>query len=152
MPIQMTDEMKTLVNKALADRVPCMLSTASKSGEPSLGLRGSMMVYDDGHLAWWERAKRDGLHHIQENPRVVVMYRNPDPNVRRTWKFYGKARVVESGPQREEVMKRTPELELNQDPERKGVAVIVEVDLITLGNGQVVMARDEAKHPVGSTF
>jgi len=132
--IHFTDEMNTLINNALADGAPCLVATASKRGEPGLGLRGSVMAFDGNHLAWWERSKRDGLEHVLENPRVLVMYRNTKPEVRKTWKIYGTARVHESGPVREQVLARTVEPELRQDPERKGFAVVVEVDMITQGN------------------
>ena len=36
-----------------------------------------MMAFDHGTLAYWERAQRRTLEHIEENPQVVVMYRNP---------------------------------------------------------------------------
>lgn len=134
MAIHFTDEMRTLINNALADQVPCLVATASRSGEPGLGFRGSVMAFDNNHLAWWERSKRDGLQHIQENPRVLVMYRNTKPEVRKTWKIYGSTKVYESGPIREQVMARTVEPELRADPERKGVAVLMEVDMITQGN------------------
>ena len=146
MAIKFTDEMKELVNKALADQAPCFVTTASAKGEPGIGLRGSVMVFDDNHIAWWERAKRDGLQHIQENPRIVVMYRNTKFEVRKTWKIYASAKVYESGPIREQVMGRTVAAELGQDPERKGVAVVAEVDLITQGNN-LLQAKDGFKLP-----
>ena len=35
------------------------------------------MAFDDSHLAYWERSRRTILEHIEENPKVVVMYRDP---------------------------------------------------------------------------
>src|SRR3977135_3912142 len=46
-------------------------------GQPDLALKGSLMVWDKDHLAWWERAKRETLAGILSNPKVGVFVRNP---------------------------------------------------------------------------
>ena len=71
----------------------------------------------------------------------MIYYSNPDKRVR--WRFYGTAAVHESGPIRDEVMSRTVQAELDRDPERKGVAVVVRVDLINELSGNGVQQRDE---------
>ena len=84
--IKITDEMRQLVDKALEDGFPCILATASPDGGPSLGYRGSMMVWNDDSLAYWERSKRSGLKNMLASPAVAVLYRNR--TVRKSWKFY----------------------------------------------------------------
>lgn len=138
--IRITEEMRELVNNALADRVPCILGTASSDGKPQISLKGSLMVYDHETLAYWERALRTALENISENPQVVVLYRNPDKRI--NWRFYGTARVYDSGPQRDDVMARTVKAELDRDPDRKGVAVLITVDRITDLSGRVLQQRD----------
>ena len=149
--VHLTDEMKQYVNPARFESSPCLLTTAGKDGWPSLGFRGSLMVFDETHLAYWERSKKDGLAHILENPNVLVFYRNTnaklDPPVRIMWKFYGRAKVHENDSVREEVMKRTHQIELDADPEHKGVAVLIEVDAVQDARGQVIMSRDGVKIP-----
>lgn len=54
--IQMTDEMRQLIDNSFADGFPCVLATASPTGEPSVSYRGSMMVLDDENLAYWGTA------------------------------------------------------------------------------------------------
>ena len=139
--IEMTDEMKELLDNAQADRVPCVLGTASKDGHPQISPKGSVMVYDRETLAYWERSKRSALENVAENPHVVVYYSNPEKRIR--WRFYGAAKVYDSGPIRDEVMSRTVQAELDRDPERLGVAVLVRVDLINELSGNVVQQRDE---------
>jgi nitroreductase len=118
-----------------------LVATASARGEPNVSLRGSTMVFDQDHLAYWDRVHGRQLEHVGENPHVVVFYR--DSVRRNTWRFYGQATVHAEGPLREEVMARVVEAELNRDPERTGAAVLVRVDLVmTLGN-QVLQQRDE---------
>lgn len=138
--ISITDEMRELVSKALADRVPCILGTASRDGRPQLSLKGSVMVYDGETLAFWERSLRTALENISENPQVVVLYRNPDKRI--NWRFHGTAKVYDSGPVRDDVMARTVKAELDRDPERKGVAVLIKVDRITDLSGRVLQQRD----------
>lgn len=139
MAIEMTDEMVEHVDNNQPNRKPCILATAGRDGWPSIGFRGSMMVYDKDHLAYWERSKKDGLAHIQENPQVLVMYR--DPEARIAWKFYGRATVYESGDTLEKVWDRVVQPEKDSDPEKKGCAVIIDVVKITNYPGQVLQEK-----------
>jgi hypothetical protein len=70
----------------------------------------------------------------------VIYYSNSEKRVR--WRFHGDAAVYEDGPVREEVMGRTVQAELDRDPERLGVAVLVRVDRITELSGNVLQQRD----------
>ncbi|HKC92099.1 MAG TPA: hypothetical protein VKE23_12325, partial [Candidatus Limnocylindria bacterium] len=35
------------------------LVATANDGQPDVALKGSLMVWDTDHLAWWERAKRE---------------------------------------------------------------------------------------------
>ena len=137
--IHLTQEMHERINNALANRTPCILATASASGEPSLGYKGSMMAFDAEHLAYWERARRGLLEHIEQNPKVTVLY--SDLAARVHWRFHGGATVYKTGPLREQIMARTIQAELDRDPERKGYGVVMRVDKITDLLGQVLQQR-----------
>ena len=137
--IEITSEMKELVDRAHADGWDCTIGTVDKSGQPQLSLKGSVMVYDSETLAYWERAKRTALENVAHNPKVTVLYNNMTDRVR--WRFYGTAVVHESGPIREDVMSRTVEAELERDPERLGVAVLVKVNKIAELSGAVLQER-----------
>ena len=137
--ISITGEMRDLVNSALADRVPCFVATASSDGDPQISMKGSVIVYNDDTLAYWERSKRTALDNVRQNPKIVVFYRNPEK--RYNWRFHGTAIVEESGPIREEVMGRTPQAELDRDPERQGVAVLIKIDKIDELSGNVLQER-----------
>jgi hypothetical protein len=97
------------------------------------------MVFDSETLAYWERAKRSALENVAENPKVVVLYNNMDDKIR--WRFYGTAEVHESGAIRDEVMARTVQAELDRDPDRLGVAVLVKVNKIAELSGTVLQDR-----------
>lgn len=138
MNVALTDEMARALDGALADHAPCLVATASATGVPDVSYRGSIMVFDAEHLAFWERAKGETLRNIQENPHVCVLYRNPE--TRQSWRFYGEAEVVTDGPVREQIMHRVNEFELAQDPERSGYAVLIRVDRVRARN-ETIMER-----------
>ncbi len=137
--IDMSGEMKELVDRNHADGWSCTVGTSDKDGQPQLSLKGSVMVFDSGTLAYWERAKRSALENVAENPKVVVLYNNMDDKIR--LRFYGTAEVHESGPIRDEVMARTVQAELDRDPDRLGVAVLVKVNKIAELAGTVLQER-----------
>ncbi len=139
--IEMKDlGMRDLVDNALEYGTPCILGTVDPEGKPHVGFRGSVMVFDDQHLAFWERTMRGEASYLQHNPHVVVLLRNSEK--RAGWKFYGSTVFHHDGPIREQVMARTPQAELDRDPERKGFAVLVEVSLITNLGGTPIQQQE----------
>jgi hypothetical protein len=70
----------------------------------------------------------------------VVFYRNPQQ--RNNWRFHGTATVHESGAIRDAVMERTIQQEMDRDPDRDGVAILVKIDLIDELSGNVLQRRD----------
>ena len=77
---------------------------------------------------------------IAENPRIALMYRK----ARLGWQFQGRAHVDDSEKVRATVYDNSHELERQRDPDRKGVAVIVALDLVAGGppDARVRMVRD----------
>ena len=137
--ISISDQMKELIDNALANGSPCILATVSADGEPDIGYKGSMMVFDNESLAYWDRTKRVHMKNVKENPRVIVLFR--DAKTKAAWRFHGTATMHESGPIRDHVMARTVKDELDKDPERKGAAVVIRLDKITNMGGQVLSSR-----------
>jgi len=139
--IKLTDQMREGIDPALAQGCPCLVATISKDGVPNVGYKGSVMVFDDESLAYWERTLQGSAENVQANPNVRSLFRNPA--TRAAWRFVGKATVHKDGPLREQVMARTVQAELDRDPERKGYAVIVKVDKVLPLSGQRPMqSRD----------
>src|ERR687892_1128702 len=134
--INLTDEMRQLIDNAYAEGLTCVVGTASKEGRPQISLKGSVLVFDRETLAYWERSRRSTLENVAENPQVVIFYRNPGKRI--NWRFHGAAHVYESGAIRDNVMNRTIQAELDRDPARLGVAVLVKVNSITELSGNVV--------------
>ena len=137
--IKLVDQMRELIDPALANGCPCILATASPDGEPDIGFKGSMMVFDDESLAYWERTRRQHLKNITANPKVIVLFRDTKTKV--NWRFHGVATVHDSGPVRDQVMARTVPAELEKDPERKGSAVVIRIEKVTNLGGQLLQSR-----------
>jgi uncharacterized protein len=135
--IQLTQQMRELIDTALARGCPCVVATASKDGVPNVGYKGSVMVFDDESLAYWERTYQGTQHNLDENPHVMILFR--DPATRAAWRFVGQATTHQEGPLRDAVMARVVQPELDRDPERKGYAVIVKVDKVLPLSGQTPM-------------
>jgi len=108
------------------------LVATSNDGQPDVALKGSLMVWDKDHLAWWERSKRETLAALGVNPRVAILVRNTTRD-RRALRFYGTARVVDDPELRERVWERVRQVEKDTDKEKQGVAVIVRVDRVRGG-------------------
>ena len=54
--IKMTDEMKQRVDKAFEEKKYCVWATTSEDGFPDVSFRGSTFVFDDEHIAFWDRS------------------------------------------------------------------------------------------------
>lgn len=137
--IKLTDDMRKMIDPALANGCPCILATVSGDGEPDIGYKGSVMVFDDESLAYWERTRRQHLKNVQENPKVIVLFRDAKTKV--GLRFHGKAEIHEKDALWEQVMARTVKDELDKDPEHKGAAVIIRLDKVTNMGGQVIQSR-----------
>ena len=75
MPIDLTAYADAIDN-ALKEGAACVVGTVGADGLPNLGFKGSMMVFDTGHLAYWESTRRQHLANLRRNPQISVMYFN----------------------------------------------------------------------------
>jgi hypothetical protein len=129
MPI--SEKVRALINNAWTDGYPCLLATAGAEG-PNISPKGSMLVFDDEHLAYWERSKRQALANLGGDNRVCVIYANfpaqrggqMDSGFLR---FYGTAELYESGPMREAIFQRLTKREQEHDGADKGIGVLINV-------------------------
>lgn len=126
--IVLTDEIREHVNGALVAGNPMVVATVDAEGKPRISYRGSTQVFSDDQLGFWARnAEGSTLESIRTNPHVAMMYRHP---VKRTFlQFQGRARIAE-GAERDKVFDSAPEFERKADPEKKGVAVIIDLDKV----------------------
>ena len=108
-----------------------VVATAN-DGRPDVALKGSLMVWDADHLAWWERGRAETEAAVRANPQVAVMVRNSTRD-RRTLRFHGEARIVDDPALRERVWERVIQVEKDTDPEKNGIAVLVRIDRVRAG-------------------
>lgn len=118
-----------LVNTALEDRRPVVLSYVGAGDQPMLSYRGSVRVFDETRLSIWVRNRQGGLcASIGQRPRVALMYRNEA--TRATYQFQGRATIEEDAAVRERVYESIPQAEKNHDVERAGIVVLIDIDRV----------------------
>jgi len=138
--IKLTEEMRWLINHARANETPCIMATASLDGVPNAGFRGTMMVLDEGSLAYRARGQPSAVQQLEENPKAVVLFRDPSRNV--GWKFRCTAAVYRGGPVFQRVMDRLVAEGLLSNADGTGTAVVLRVDQILTLYGDVLQERD----------
>lgn len=112
----------------------CLVATALPNGYAQVTPRGSTMVFDDEHLALWERGKGSTNQNLRDGAKVTVFLRKPA--LRESGllpkggiaRFYGIAEVHKSGAAYDEVWRRLVQPEKDRDPDRKGYAVLIRVE------------------------
>lgn len=121
------------INTAFPANV-CLVGTVLPNGFAQVSPRGSTMVFDDEHIALWERGRGSTTDNLHDGSKVTVYFRNtklresgvlPHGGIAR---FYGEAKLHKSGPIYEEVWKRLIQPEKDRDPEKKGFGVLIQVE------------------------
>ena len=129
------------INTAFPANV-CLVATVLPNGFAQVSPRGSTMVYDDDHLALWERGKGSTNANLKDGTKVTVFLRKPDLRESGVLpkggiaRFYGTARIHRSGAEYEEVWRRLVKPEKDRDPNKKGFAVLIKVDRVEDLDGQ----------------
>ena len=128
MPLQLTQEIKDLVNNALTSGNPLVLAVVTALSRPRLSFRGSTQVYSDDQLGFWLRnTGGETIDAIKHNPQVALMYRSATTPL---LQFQGRARIATDESERARVFESAPEREQKSDPERKGLAIIIDLDKV----------------------
>ena len=129
--LKLTDQIRQIVDGALARGRPLNLAYVDTSGRPSLSFRGSTQVHGDAQLAIWVRNPHDGIvSAIAKNLNVTLLYGNLDPAARAFITFRGRGKFDREETVRRRVFDNSPELERNLDKERKGGALIIDLDSV----------------------
>jgi hypothetical protein len=123
------------INSAFPVNV-CLLATVLANGFPQVSPRGSTMVFDDEHLATWERSKGSTSTNLQDGAKVTVFFRKPQ--LRESGilpkggiaRFYGVATIHKSGPVYEEIWNRLIQPEKDRDPDKKGFGVLIQIERV----------------------
>jgi len=127
-PLRLTAELHSKLNSALADGHPLVLAVVDSGGQPLLSFRGSTQTYGDTQLGIWVRNPQGNtLEAIRQNPKVALIYRSTTTPL---LQFRGLARIATDAGERERVFDAAPEVERRADPNKKGLAIIIDLTRI----------------------
>ena len=138
-----SDKIRTLIDNAWVDGYPCMLATTGPDG-PNISPKGSMLVFDDQHLAYWERSKKKALENLGTDKRVVVMYSNfkaqrdgvLDSGFLRFW---GTAELHEAGAVHDAIFARLTRREQEHVGADTGIGVLIRLSRAADLRGQSIL-------------
>src|SRR5438552_11655238 len=118
------------INTAFPTAV-CLVATVLPNGFAQVTPRGSTMVYDDDHIALWERGKGSTNANLKDKTKVTVFFRKPQLREAGVLpkggiaRFYGTAEIHRSGPAYEEVWRRLVQPEKDRAPATNRFAVLI---------------------------
>jgi hypothetical protein len=140
--IRLTDEIKGWINNAYVNQTPMVIVYVDGNGQPSMSFRGTIQAYSDTQLAFWARGAGNIQSNLKDRPQVTIWYR--DPAARTTLQFRGRARLTEDQGDRDRIFDNSPTAEQAADPDRKGLAFIVDLDSVDgrTAAGPVTMRAD----------
>lgn len=127
------NNLRTHINGAYPDNT-VMIGSVLPDGFAQFTPRGSVYVYDDTHLAMWERGLGSTNDNLADGTKLTVFYRNmalresgllPRGGIAR---FYGTAILVKEGAQRDEIYNGIIKHEQARDPDKKGFGVLIRID------------------------
>ncbi len=127
--LDLTGEIAAGIDGAAERGRTLVIGYVADDGAPALSFRGSVLVRGPQQLALWARNPEDGLTTaIAERPQVSLLFFEVDGPGPRYLSIRGRAHVDPSA--NDEVYAQMAEMERERDPERKGVAVVVDVDRV----------------------
>jgi hypothetical protein len=111
-----------------------LVGVVQPNGYAQISPRGSTMVYDEQHLALWERGKGSTNKLLQDGTKVTVFLRKPQLREAGILpkggvaRFYGTAKLHRSGQAYDKVWQKLVQPEKDRDPEKKGYAVLIKIE------------------------
>jgi hypothetical protein len=127
-PLVLTPDIKALIAKAIDDGAVMLLAAVDADGKPLLSYRGSVSAFSDDQLSIWARNPEGGtITALETNPNVALAYRSPSVPV---LQFAGRARVTHDTAELDRAYAIMHERERAADPDRKGRAIIVDLDAV----------------------
>lgn len=97
-PAELTADMKRVV----AEQRLAFVATVCPDGTPNLSPKGTIAVWDDGHLVFADIRSPGTISNIKKNPSVEINV--VDPFSRKGYRFKGIAEVVVAGELFQEIM------------------------------------------------
>jgi hypothetical protein len=112
-----------------------LVASALPSGYAQITPRGSLMAYDERHLALWERGRGSTNAELKDGTRLTVFMRRSalrqaGISSSGVVRFYGVASLHKSGAVYDEIWRRLIDAEKQQDPEKKGFGVLIAIERV----------------------
>ncbi len=127
--IVLTEDLKHRFVNALTDGVAVVVGYVDRDGDPHVSPYGSVHAYSDDQLGLWVRNPQgDLIQGIARNAKVAVFY--AQLSTRTFVRLRGRARVVTADADRARVFSGMHPFEQGGDPERKGIAIVVDLDSV----------------------
>jgi hypothetical protein len=134
--LKINDALKQKVMEAyVPNDWPIMVGYVDEQGRPGMSYRGSVVVVSETQIGMWARnSEGSTAGALPKNPNLTLVYREPTPDHGRSAAvvtFRGKGRIAAAGdPLRDQVYDIMPQRERDADAEKKGVAIIVDLDSV----------------------
>jgi hypothetical protein len=127
-----SQKIRDLIFNSREDGHVCLLGTIGRDG-PNVSPKGSMMIFDDNHLAYWERSRRSALKNLEFDPRVVVIYSNQQAQADGVLesgilRFYGTAELHESGDMHRAIFSKLSKREAEHEGADSGIGVLIRIE------------------------
>jgi hypothetical protein len=129
--LDISEAMGELFKHALAPNLkPVSVAYVDDAGKPKISHRGTVQRLNSKQLALWARNPEGGIASaMASKPAIALHYSDFTDLAKRVYLNVGGRGHVEP----EETIRRTvfdnsPEPERNQDPDRKGVAIVIDVE------------------------
>jgi hypothetical protein len=134
-----------LINNALANQTPVVVTYVDEQGGPHSSLRGSVCVFSPTELAIWVRHADGGLPRaIVKNNQISLLYN--DRRAGAAIIVQGRASIADDEESRRRAYELCPEVEQTHDPHRHGVPLIIEVTRMQAnlgaGRGNFSLTKD----------
>ena len=125
--ISFSEEFKRRLVDGLTEGHVVVASYVDRKGEPHASFYGSVHAHSDNQIGLWARNPESELVQIlDQSPVVAFVY--ADLSTRTFYRFRGHARLVTDDATRDQVFEGMHPFEQGQDAERKGSAIVVDVD------------------------
>jgi hypothetical protein len=129
--VDLTGDVAETINGAALRGHPLVLGYVDPNGDAAISFRGSTRVQAPTQLAIWGRRPDGGFAKaISTHPRVTLLYYCSDGAPGPKYLYIKGTAHVDSSI-RDAVYEAMIEGERKQDPDRKGVAVLIEVESVS---------------------
>jgi hypothetical protein len=127
--IEITDSMRTNINGAIDKGRVLTAAYVDDEGKPHATFFGSIHVHSKDQLALWVRDPKGGMPRaLASRPWISLVY--ADISTRTYYRLNGRGRVTTDPTERDRVYNEMHPIEQKFDAERKGVAVVIDLDSV----------------------